>query len=617
MQIGGRTEVIGAPRGQSGGKPHLVAPNDLDLGSLRAGETARGKLRIANNGSALLTGTARVGPNTPWLRVLGSGTVYCAAGAVEVIDVQADTSDLDPGRQVGAVMLETDGGRATVQVIVTVYRESIVPVFVAALVAAVVVLALAGLVYAANGGKMPFIAAQATATPLPTATARPTATPIPSATSTPRPTATTVNTGATATAVARQAQQIVRSAHATATAAAISANATGTAVSASVANQGPGATQERLAIQAAVNNFLLVRANALRTGDGSQLASVATGNALAALRTQLANLVADNGHTIIRSIEQPVWDAIDLHGPDSASATLSKHEDELFIRNSTGLADDVDPSYHGKPHTSRNQRFGVTYEMVLVNGTWLVSDYHVYDAGTPQPTKQPNLLPPPGQGPPSAEGTATPVPTTPPQSGGLSVEQVVNQTLPSVLRVTGSLPGSQQSTGTGFVVESSSSFAYVVTNDHVVNGAADITLSTQSSGPLPALSVQEDTADDLAVIKIAQPAHPFPALTWGDSDSAQLGENVVAIGFALGLQGEPTVTNGILSALHRDVGQRWLYLQHTAPINHGNSGGPLLDMEGKVIGINTLLDENAQSVYFAIPAAKAQPEVANLIGEMP
>jgi S1-C subfamily serine protease len=64
------------------------------------------------------------------------------------------------------------------------------------------------------------------------------------------------------------------------------------------------------------------------------------------------------------------------------------------------------------------------------------------------------------------------------------------------------------------------------------------------------------------------------------------------------------------------VGQRWTYLQHTAPINHGNSGGPLFDMDGTVIGINTLLDENAQSVYFAIPASKAKGKVADLIAAM-
>jgi serine protease Do len=281
------------------------------------------------------------------------------------------------------------------------------------------------------------------------------------------------------------------------------------------------------------------------------------------------------------------------------------------------LPDDADPTYKGARHTLRNQRFGVTYNMVLVNGAWLVEGATVQDSPQPLPTPNSDLLPPPGQGPTGAAGTATPVPTVAPSSSELTIEQVVNQSLPSVLRITGSIANNQQSTGTGFVVQTTGDYAYVVTNDHVVNGATDVVLSTQTSGPLPAISVQEDTADDLAVIKIAQPNQALPALTWGNSENAQLGENVVAIGFALGLKGEPTISNGIISALHRDVGQRWMYLQHTAPINHGNSGGPLLDLQGNVIGINTLLDENAQSVYFAIPANSANQKVTALIGAMP
>jgi hypothetical protein len=374
---------------------------------------------------------------------------------------------------------------------------------------------------------------------------------------------------------------------------------------------------ERVAIQAAANNFLLVREQALATGDGSQLASVATGTQLATLRQELATLAGEGAHTRIHTIDQPVWDSISLRGPDSADATLTKHEDVLLIRISTGLADDVDPSYKGPVHTLRNQYYAVTYHMVRTAGRWLVAGSSVYGIDTTQAQRQPNFLPPPGQGPVTAAGTATALPTVAPVSGGMTIEQVVNLALPAVLRVTGSLPGNQQSTGTGFVIQTAGNFAYVVTNDHVVNGATDITLSNQTGTALPAISIQEDTADDLAVIKIAQPSSPLPALTWGNSDNVQLGENVVAIGYALGLKGEPTVSSGIVSALHRDVGQRWLYLQHTAPINHGNSGGPLLDLNGTVVGVNTLLDENAQSVYFAIPSSSAKQEVTNLIGAMP
>ena len=622
MPIGGKTTII--PRGQlqaSGGKAHLVAPRELDFGQLRHGEVARSKLRVANNGASLLTGTARIGPDTPWLRILGTGSVYCAAGAVEAIDVQVDTDGLRPGKHTGTVLLESDGGQTTVQVGVAVFRESMAPAILAAVVTALAVLAISGLVYANNGGHLPFVAVPTstslpsatpvpTATHVPTATSKPTATPVPT---TPAPTVTVVNSNATATAEARQAQQLVARAAGTATALAGNSNSTATAVAIAGANQAPGAAAERLTIQQAVNNFLLVRKKALATGDASALSTVATDKELTSLQEQLANLKAAAQSTQIVSLTEPVWDSIVIYGSDRADATLSKYEDELRIRNATGRADDRDPSYTGERHTVRNTRFGVTYQMVLRDGRWLVAGHTVYDLPTPLPTPQPALLPPPNAPQIVADGTATAVPTVAP-SGGLSVEDVVKEALPSVLRVTGDLANSQQSTGTGFVIKTSGGFAYVVTNDHVVNGATNIMLADQHGNQLPEIAVQEDSADDLAVLKIAQPAQPLVPLVWGASDSAQLGENVVAIGFALGLSGEPSISSGILAALHRDVGQRWLYLQHTAPINHGNSGGPLLDLQGTVIGINTLLDENAQSVYFAIPAAKAQQKIDDLIG---
>lgn len=622
MPIGGKTTII--PRGQlqvSGGKAHLVAPRELDFGQLRHGEVARSKLRVANNGASLLSGTARIGPDTPWLRILGTGSVYCAAGAVEAIDVQVDTDGLRPGKHTGTVVLESDGGQTTVQVGVAVFRESMAPAILAAVVTALAVLAISGLVYANNGGHLPFVAVPTstslptttpvpTATHVPTATSKPTVTPVPT---TPAPTATVVNSNATATAEARQAQQLVASAAGTATALAGNSNSTATAVAIAGANQAPGAAAERLTVQQAVNNFLLVRKKALATGDASALSTVATDKERTSLQEQLANLKAAAQSTQIVSLTEPVWDSIVIYGSDRADATLSKYEDELRIRNATGRADDRDPSYTGERHTVRNTRFGVTYQMVLRDGRWLVAGHTVYDLPTPLPTPQPALLPPPNAPPIVADGTTTAVPTVAP-AGGLSVEDVVKEALPSVLRVTGDLANSQQSTGTGFVIKTSGGFAYVVTNDHVVNGATNIMLSDQHGNQLPEIAVQEDSADDLAVLKIAQPAQPLVPLVWGASDSAQLGENVVAIGFALGLSGEPSISSGILAALHRDVGQRWLYLQHTAPINHGNSGGPLLDLQGTVIGINTLLDENAQSVYFAIPAAKAQQKIDDLIG---
>ena len=189
IPIGGKTTII--PRGQlqgSGGKAHLVAPRDLDFGQLRHGEVARSKLRLANNGAGLLTGTARIGPDTPWLRILGTGSVYCAAGAVEALEVQVDTDGLRPGKHTGTVLLDTDGGQATVQVGVAVFRESMAPAILAAVVTALAVLAISGLVYANNGGRLPFVAVP-TSTPLPTATPVPTATHVPTATTVPSVTA--------------------------------------------------------------------------------------------------------------------------------------------------------------------------------------------------------------------------------------------------------------------------------------------------------------------------------------------------------------------------------------------------------------------------------------------
>ena len=654
---------------------------------VKGNASVRGKIRVANNGVALLTGKARVAPSAPWLTVAGTGEIFCAAGAVESIEVQVHVAGMRPGTYSGAVQLTTDGGQATVQVTISVARESLTPAIVAGVITAILVLGIVGLVYASNGGPLPLVGASATHTPTATATAsvtpRPTLTGTssptrtPSASSTPRATPTaTIDVAGSATAEARQeqvARRLVASARATATAIAGSLNATATALA---INESPVTAQKRLTIEAAVNAFLVLRSRALLSGDGSALAQAATGQELLDLRKQLHDLKADKEHLQVISIEAPVWDSIVLSGAplDQAEATLTKHEDELAIRIDSGLPDDQDPRYTGQQHTLRNQLYAVTYHLVRQSGVWLIDQAVTFDTPAAIPTPDPDLLPPdlpaatstplptdtpqPNTSTPAMD-TETPVAETPspptgtetttagtpaqitavapadtvapptgsattageasatPSSAVLSIEQVVQQSLPSILRVTGNIADNQQSTGTGFVIDTAGDFAYVVTNDHVVNGASDVSLSNRANAGLPALSIQEDTADDLAVIKVAQPARPLPFLPWGDSSSVQLGEPVVAIGFALGLQGDPSISNGVISAVQRNVAAPWPYLQHTAPINHGSSGGPLLDLSGKVVGINTLLDENAQSVYFAIPANQAKAKTAQLIGMFP
>jgi serine protease Do len=194
--------------------------------------------------------------------------------------------------------------------------------------------------------------------------------------------------------------------------------------------------------------------------------------------------------------------------------------------------------------------------------------------------------------------------------------------LPAVIHVEADSPG-QIAVGTGFVIHSSATASYIITNDHVVTGASTVKLQRWSTVrdayvptvPWIAAQVREDPADDLAVVKIDQ--GNLPVAAWGSSDALQVTQPVVAIGYAENLAGGPTVTNGIVSSLLRiapDNPNGPTYVQHSAPINHGNSGGPLLDMTGHVVGINTWTLDNTQGLFFAIPSTRAARVAAGVIG---
>ena len=174
-----------------------------------------------------------------------------------------------------------------------------------------------------------------------------------------------------------------------------------------------------------------------------------------------------------------------------------------------------------------------------------------------------------------------------------------------------------QSLGSGFVI---SSDGFVVTNNHVVapgNRATleEITITMADGTEYEAELVGADPASDLAVLKI-QSRDTFPFVKFGDSSETRVGDWVVAIGNPFGLGG--TVTSGIVSAVYRNTGQGGAYdryLQTDASINRGNSGGPLFDMAGNVIGVNNaILSPTGGSVGigFAIPAETAAPIVAQL-----
>jgi putative serine protease PepD len=169
-------------------------------------------------------------------------------------------------------------------------------------------------------------------------------------------------------------------------------------------------------------------------------------------------------------------------------------------------------------------------------------------------------------------------------------------------------PDSGGAAGTGFVI---SSDGVIVTNNHVVEGAKKIQAVFSDGTTRNATVVGRNAPSDLAVVKVDGTGLQTIAL--GDSDQVQVGDDVVAIGNALALQGGLTVTQGIISGLHREVDTNTGsaledVLQTDAAINPGNSGGPLVDSQGRVIGINTAIADpgSAQNVGFAIPISNAK-----------
>jgi serine protease Do len=139
--------------------------------------------------------------------------------------------------------------------------------------------------------------------------------------------------------------------------------------------------------------------------------------------------------------------------------------------------------------------------------------------------------------------------------------------------------------GSGFIIDPS---GIIVTNKHVVEGGRDITVTLQDNTLLHATILAEASVADLAIIKV-DADHPLPVAVFGDSDLVHVGDPVVAIGNPLGLGG--SVTAGIVSALNRDIRDTVYddYIQTDAAINHGNSGGPLVNARGEVIGVNTAI----------------------------
>ncbi len=175
-------------------------------------------------------------------------------------------------------------------------------------------------------------------------------------------------------------------------------------------------------------------------------------------------------------------------------------------------------------------------------------------------------------------------------------------------------PRKGTSLGSGFIVDPT---GYVVTNNHVIADADEITVILHDDTNLKAELVGRDTKTDIALLKV-KTDKPLTAATWGDSDASRVGDWVLAIGNPFGLGG--SVTAGILSARQRDInsGPYDDFLQTDASINRGNSGGPMFNMDGQVIGINTAIyspSGGSIGIGFAIPSALAKAVVAELQNE--
>ena len=162
--------------------------------------------------------------------------------------------------------------------------------------------------------------------------------------------------------------------------------------------------------------------------------------------------------------------------------------------------------------------------------------------------------------------------------------------------------------GSGFIIDSNE--GYIVTNDHVISGAAAAIVITHDGVRHPVVLVGSNSRADIAVLRVD--VQDYPRLRFDDSDDVKVGEKAIAIGNAAGL--DFTVTQGIISSTERTDDKNNQYLQIDVPINPGNSGGPLINTRGRVIGVNTLKLAGFESVGFALKSNYVSDIVNDIIG---
>jgi S1-C subfamily serine protease len=197
---------------------------------------------------------------------------------------------------------------------------------------------------------------------------------------------------------------------------------------------------------------------------------------------------------------------------------------------------------------------------------------------------------------------------------GRTINDIYRVAAPGVVHITATSettdffggPQQQQSIGSGFVIDKA---GHMVTNDHVVQGASSVQVSFSNNESMKAKVVGRDPATDIAVLEVRAPSRALKPLTLGDSSTVRVGDQVIAIGNPLGY--DRSVTSGIVSALQRSitapnaVSTIGHVIQTDAALNHGNSGGPLLNAGGQVIGVNAQIAPSSANanigIGFAIP----------------
>lgn len=244
-------------------------------------------------------------------------------------------------------------------------------------------------------------------------------------------------------------------------------------------------------------------------------------------------------------------------------------------------------------------------------------DHSDHTMQLPEPDKDSDTVTGSNSIPRAETGTGVTMTLVPASAGAeLTLQEIYAKCLPSVVGVRTEVSSTEYSMGTGVIMTQD---GYIVTNTHVLDGGRAVTVTLSDGTEYEAKLVGADAVSDMAVLKIN--ASGLTAAQFGDSGSLQVGDGVVTIGNPLGEDLRGTMTNGIISAINRDItydGHVMTLLQTNAAINEGNSGGPLINMYGQVIGITNMKvmsSSGVEGIGFAIPTASLHSVVDALIAE--